>query len=291
LSDYTVSVQNLKARTSQEDIQLIGSGLPEIFYLPAITKTKEELIVISPGLGTRQLHLIEPFIGFQLNQLGYSVAVINTLDLQLYNLETGNPFERVKLTQAAYKELAKIFPETPLIALGHSLGCIDLLRAQPTNIQAAIFTSPGFRGDKKKIKWKSFLDFVVSFSQNNSLKLNPHGLTPRPELNDYKSDWIDAHFLWNLQKYAHDLEKTHHWPLDKPSFLWLGSDDDTDGVVRMEHASYWADKMTSLNPDIKVSIQANAGHEPGWRNPIDAINLAKELDLWIELSVRKLALV
>ncbi len=263
-------------------ISVLESDCPQIYYLSAANRTSKELIVISPGLGTRHLHLSEPFIGYQLSRIGYNVAVINTLDLANYGLDKCDPFVRVALIKKAYERLREVFPEQKFIGLGHSLGCIDLLRAKPENLEACVFLSPGFKGDKKKFALNNYLQFLWSFALKRELKLYPHGYRQRPELNSFKTDWIDARFLWNLQKYAHGLQRTHLWPLDVPVYAWLGAEGESDGVMTTKEPLVWIENMKQLNPNFKFTLSRDAGHEPGWRNPEHAKELASELHHWLQ---------
>jgi pimeloyl-ACP methyl ester carboxylesterase len=275
--DNFIQVSHLK-----EKIEILDLQIPEIYALVQPPDRSKGVVLISPGICTRQLHLLEPFIGYQLFKRGYTVATINTLDLSKYGLDPSNPFHRVMLTQEAYRKIGEFFPEQKIVGLGHSLGCIDLLHARPANLEACVFVSPGFKGDKRKFAFKSFWNFLWSFYRKGSFKIYPHGLKQTPDLDFYKTDSVDAQFLWNLQKYAHGLQKTHFWPLNKPAYIWLGSSEASDGVVEMAQANYWAQQMQNLNNLCKVKILQNAGHEPGWKNPLDAKNLASDLNDWLE---------
>ena len=71
-----------------------------------------------------------------LKEENYEVFVINTLDAQ----DKNNPFERIDLTLKAHQIIKQQNnSKIPIIGLGHSLGCIDLLRSRPEELKACIF--------------------------------------------------------------------------------------------------------------------------------------------------------
>lgn len=271
-----ISQSNLTAQT----IELIDSDFPKIYKLKSLEPKSKGIIVINPGLCTRHLHLLEPFIGYQLSRLGFTVYSLNTLDLQNYGLNHKNPFERQELTLNAFGKISNLHPNEKIISLGHSLGCIDLLRTQPENIAASIFISPGFKGDKKRFSLKKFLEYFVAFFTGKELNLSPHGTQARPELADYKTDFVHPSFIWNLQAYAHGLENSHHWPLNKPCLVWLGSKEASDGIMEMQQPLRWVQIMKELNPQTKFIMDVEAGHEPGWKNAKHAESLAVQINNW-----------
>jgi len=267
---------------SKREINLFHKDYPQIFHLEAESQRPKAKIIISPGIATRHLHLKEPFIGYQLAKLNYEVFVINTLDAQ----DKNNPFERVDLTLKAHQIIKKQNNlKIPIIGLGHSLGCIDLLRSRPSELMACIFLSPGFRGDKRHFKINDFFNFFWNGLLDRDLAVYMHGHSSRPELSDYKTDLINPRFLWNLQKYAHGLEKKAFWPLNKPCLAWLGSSGESDGIMKLKQPLIWANYMQEANKDFKLIIQNGIGHEPGWKQSIHAHDLAITLDQWLILKL------
>jgi hypothetical protein len=265
---------------NKTEIYKLECGLPEIYGLDSQTLATKAVVVISPGLCTRHLHLKEPFLGFQLAKLGYQVYVINTLDLGKYNLNEGDPFARVDLNKLAYNYLRKLHPSQKIVSLGHSLGCIDLLRAQPAS-DASVFISPGFKGDKGKFNWVSIYKYLLTLLLQKEFLLMPHGFKHKEELADYKSDSVNPKFLWKLQKYAHGLEKSTFWPLNKPCFAWLGSDGPSDGIMKTAEARHWIENMKIRNDSTCFVVDRQAGHEPGWKDAKHSTKLATQIDNWL----------
>jgi len=264
-----------------EGIQLLHNGTPQIFVLNSKQSKSKGTIVINPGLATRHLHLKEPFLGFQLAQIGYTVLVINTLDLPLYGLDPTDPSHRSRLTEQAYSLIEVLADRSKIISLGHSLGCIDLLLAKPQISKASIFLSPGFKGDKKKFSLLTFLKFLNSWLNNESVDLKVHGNSFRPELAPFKNDLVNARFLFNLKNYSNSLSKEALSLNTKPAFVWLGSKTSTDGIIQTKHVHEWVKDLQKTS-QVTLSVYEEAGHEPGWKNPLHAPKLAKEIDSWIE---------
>lgn len=276
------SEQLTQSAQTAEDIELLDSDFPKIYKLKSQEAKSKGVIVINPGLCTRHLHLLEPFIGYQLSKLGFTVYSLNALDLGNYGLNPRDPFERQQLTLNAFGIISDLHPNEKIISLGHSLGCIDLLRTQPENIAASIFISPGFKGDKKRFSLKKFFEYFVAFFTDKELDLSPHGVKARPELADYKTDFVHPAFIWNLQAYAHGLENSHHWPLNKPCLVWLGSKEASDGIMEMRQPLRWIKTMKELNPQTKFLMDIEAGHEPGWKKAKHAESLAIQINNWFD---------
>jgi hypothetical protein len=267
---------------TKKEINLFYEDYPQIFHLEAANKKPKAKIIINPGIATRHLHIKEPFIGYQLAKLNYEIFVINTLDAK----DRNNPFERINLTLKAHQVIKEEnTSQIPIIGLGHSLGCIDLLRSRPDYLNACIFLSPGFKGDKKHFKISDFFNFIWNGLLDRDWAVYMHGHSSRPELSDYKTDLINPRFLWNLQKYAHGLERKAFWPLNKPCLTWLGSNSESDGIMKLKEPLIWADLMEKLNKDFKLIIQNGVGHEPGWKESMHAFDLAIIIDEWIALKV------
>ncbi|MDJ0626199.1 MAG: hypothetical protein QNJ31_07535 [Candidatus Caenarcaniphilales bacterium] len=263
-------------------VYCLQDSVPEIYCIDSQKPYTKAIIIISPGLCTRELHLIEPFIGFQLAQLGYKVYSINTLDLEKYDLNPNDPFHRISLTQKAYKRISSINPHQKFISYGHSLGCIDLLRVKPENIEACIYASPGFKGDKGKFSLLSFFKFFKAFLLGSNFELFSNVMKARPELNAYRNDSINAQFIWKLQEYAHGLENTHLWPENVPLLTWLGSKHDSDGIMEMKQPRKWIKNISKINHNCRIIEKMDSGHEPGWKNIEDSIELANDIDNWLE---------
>ncbi|MDX1921102.1 MAG: hypothetical protein SFU25_10255 [Candidatus Caenarcaniphilales bacterium] len=285
-TQLVTNLETVKTQASSEPvIELHKETFPHIYKLESSKDISKGVIVISPGLCTRQLHLVKPFIGYQLAKRGFTVYSLNTLDLQDYGLNHRDPFERLDLTLKAYELINELHPNEKIISLGHSLGCIDLLRTQPSGIEASIFISPGFKGDKRRFGPKKFLEYFLSFLSDKELQLSPHGNKVKPELVDFKTDYIHPKFIWNLQAYAHGLENSHHWPAKKPCLVWLGSKETSDGVMEMRQPLRWVKIMRELNPKVKFILDVDAGHEPGWKDPLHSETLAAQIDEWLDKNL------